>query len=123
MSKFSYRTGFPILCAVVLAACASQPPVSALQAADARLLAAREAGSGRFAAEESDRADRLLAAARLASDERRYGDAERLAERAEVEAELALALTRRAQVRAEVERKQDENLELSRELLGPEAVR
>ena len=108
---------------LTLVACASNPPVDLLQAAEARIQSAQQADAQRHSPEELTRAERLVAAARLEMDERNYGQAHRLAERAEVEAELATVQTRRALARAEVQRKQDENAELRRQLLAPEGLR
>jgi chromosome segregation ATPase len=108
---------------LTLAACASNPPVDVLQAAEAHIRSAQQADAQRHSPEELARAERLLAAARLEMDERNYAQAQRLAERAEVEAELATIQTRRTLARAEVQRKQDENAELRRQLLGPEGLR
>lgn len=98
--------------------CASNPPLGALDVAEARILAAREARARQYSPDELDRADRLLAAARAAIEEREYRDAERLAERAEVEAELALVRAQHAMAEAEVARKREENADLRRRLLG-----
>ncbi len=111
-----------LACAAVVG-CAVNPPLAAVDGAEAEIAAAAEARAARHAPTELERAERLLAAARTALEERRHADAERLSERAGIEAEMARALSRRAVLRDEVERKQAENFDLRRRLMATEADR
>lgn len=111
------------LFAAMLTGCASNPPVAALSAAEAEISAATKARAAHNAPTELERANRLLDAARVALDERRYDDAERLSERAQVEAELARARSGLVGIREQVERKQAENFDLRRRLMATEQGR
>ena len=104
---------------LLLAGCASAPPpLGLLDDAGAAVEAARGAKADEYAAVELGQAEEQLAAARLAMDERDYADARRLAELAELNAELAGARSRAAVGRLKVRAGTDENARLRRELLG-----
>ena len=104
---------------LLLAGCATAPPpVGLLDDAGEAVAAARAAQADEFAAGELGQAEERLADARLAMDERDYAQARRLAEQAELYADLAGARSRAAAGRARVKAASDENARLRRELLG-----
>ncbi|HEY6484483.1 MAG TPA: DUF4398 domain-containing protein [Steroidobacteraceae bacterium] len=83
------------------AACASTPaPTASLQAARAAISNAERAEAGRFAAGDLAEARTKLASADTAVGEQKMLTAERLAQEARVEAELASARTTNAKAKA-----------------------
>lgn len=107
-----------------LGGCASTPPPTAeLAAAESALLDAERARAADFAPVELGFARDKLAAAQAASEAREHARARVSAAQALVDAELALAKSRAAQARAEVQRRSAENTALRRELLGEEVPR
>ncbi len=83
----------PLLCAGALAACASTPaPTAALAAGAASYEAARSAGAPEFAAAELNNARTKLERARALAQSGNNREAIRLAEQAEVDAQLARAM-------------------------------
>jgi hypothetical protein len=104
---------------ILLAACASMPaPTSQLNAADAALVEAREVRAHQLAPEQFESARARLGAAKAALESRDYQVAAQLAEQAEADAELAVAISRNKAWREEVERKSEQNVLLRRSLLG-----
>lgn len=80
---------------LVLAACASTPPppTASLVAARSAITDAEKAEAGRYASPELAEARDKLAAANVAVEEKQMPGAERLADEARVEADLATAKT------------------------------
>lgn len=101
----------PILAALLLlvAACATTPPDPRLLSnAEQAISVARQAGAEEYAPLELRFALEQLEAARLQLDNNQGTAARRLADESEIEAQLALARTRAARVRADLaERQQD----------------
>jgi hypothetical protein len=89
----AWRQGLlALLCAGALAACASQPPVApALAAGSASLEAARSSGAPELAAAELNEARTKLDRANALAQSGRNSEAIRLAEEADVDAQLARA--------------------------------
>lgn len=111
----------------LIAGCATTPPDSSLlDNARAAIEQAEAADAEEYAPIELRYANERLAAADQALENDRPDDARRLAEQAEIEAQLALARTRAALARAELQRKQ-EDLEQIRadlvEVFGEEVIR
>lgn len=110
----------------LLAACATTPPdPSMLDNARGAIAQAESAKAGEYAPIELRYAHERLQQASQALENERPDDARRLAEQAEIQAQLALARTRAALARAELQRKQ-EQLEQVRadlvEVFGKEAI-
>ncbi|MFN3842936.1 MAG: DUF4398 domain-containing protein [Rehaibacterium terrae] len=104
---------------LALAGCASVPPPTLqLDAAEVALAGAREVRAERFAPDELRLARLRLEEAQAAMARRKYDEARQLAEQAEAEASLAIARSRAAAWRAEVEQKTEQNASLRRSLLG-----
>jgi len=87
---------------LLLAACASTPPVPTanLQAAQQAIAAAERSEASRYAPGELSEAHTKLAAADTAVTEKKMGVAERLADQSRAEAELASARTSSAKANA-----------------------
>jgi hypothetical protein len=87
------RVSTVIVGLLVLAACASSPkaPTEELQAADLAIANADQAGVVQYASPELAEAREKLAAARVAVQAKKMDFAQRLAEEARVDAELATA--------------------------------
>jgi hypothetical protein len=108
----------------LLAGCASTPPPTAeLSSAEVAVNEATRGNAADFAPVELGFARDKLAAAQAASDARDFERARVVAAQAQVDAELALAKSRAAQARAEVQRRSEENSALRRDLLGEEGDR
>jgi hypothetical protein len=117
-SRAKIHRMFPLF-AIAFSGCATTPaPVADLAEARTAIERAQAAGAEknapvefRFALDKLARAETAVAAkdGRLAAS---------LAQQSEADAELALARSRNAGVRAEVQAKRDENERLRRELLG-----
>lgn len=110
----------------LVAACATTPPdPSMLNNARDAIAQAEAADAEEYAPIELRYARERLDGAAQALENDRPDDARRLAEQAEIEAQLALARTRAALARAELQRKQ-EDLEQVRadlvEVFGEEAI-
>ncbi|NNF60262.1 MAG: DUF4398 domain-containing protein [Gammaproteobacteria bacterium] len=88
-------TAWVIACAVTLSACVG-PPVQEMSNARQAIAAAQEAGAGKVAAENLERADTLLRSAEQRLQEKRYREARRAAIAAKQEAVEALARTKNA---------------------------
>lgn len=113
MSRIRLLAGTALF--ALVAACATTPPdPSLLDNARNAIAQAEEANAGEYAPIELRYAHERLDAAARALENERPDDARRLAEQAEIEAQLALARTRAALARAELQRKQ-EDLEQVRE--------
>jgi hypothetical protein len=113
-----HRT-LPVLAMLALAGCASAPPPTLqLDAAEVALAGAREVRAERFAPDELRLARIRLEEAQAAMARGKYDEARQLAEQAEAEASLAIARSRAAAWRAEVEQKTEQNASLRRSLLG-----
>ena len=86
----------------ILAACASTPPppTASLTAAHSAITDAEKADAGRYASPELAEARDKLAAANVAVEQKQMPDAERLANEARVEADLASARTGQAKAAA-----------------------
>lgn len=94
---------------VLLAACATTPPdPRLLDNAEQAIETAREAGAEDYAPLELRFAQERLEAARFQLDNDQAGPARRLADEAEIEAQLALARSRAAQARADLSQRQRE---------------
>ena len=102
---------------------ATPPPTQELAVAESALAAARAARAADYAPVEFGFAQEKLDAARAANDKRDFTRAMAAAAEAEVDAELALAKSRAALKRAEVQEKSQANAALRRELLGEEGRR
>lgn len=108
-----------LVLALWLGGCASAPPpVGLLDDAAGAVAAARAAHADEYAAVELGQAEERLADARLAMDDRNYGEARDLAEQAQLHAEVAAARSRALQGREQVKAASDENARLRRQLLG-----
>ena len=94
------------------------PPRVELDRAERAVQRAREAGASNDAEAALRAAMDYLEASRLAREDRKRKDEIALAARAELEAELATALTRAVQARRAVEEKAEANARLRHELLG-----
>jgi hypothetical protein len=111
--------GLALMLAPLLALQARTPPPRVeLDRAERAVQRAREAGASSAAEVELRAAMSYLEASRLAREDRKRKDEIALAARAELEAELATALTRAVQARQAVEEKAEANARLRRELLG-----
>ncbi|WP_376696962.1 DUF4398 domain-containing protein [Wenzhouxiangella sp. EGI_FJ10305] len=111
----------------LITACATTPPDSSfLDTARGAIAQAQAADAEEYAPIELRYARERLQAATQALENDRPDDARRLGEQAEIEAQLALARTRAALARAELQRKQDD-LEQVRadlvEVFGEEVIR
>lgn len=94
---------------VLLAACATTPPdPRLLNNAEQAIEIARQAGAEEYAPLELRFARERLDAARFQLDNNQATPARRLADEAEIEAQLALARSRAAQARAELAQRQRE---------------
>lgn len=93
---------------LILAACASTPPPDPrlLDNAESALRQAEDAGAADYAPLELRFARERLAAARQHMEAGRPAETRRVADEAEIEAQLALARTRAAQTRAELAQRQ-----------------
>jgi len=92
---------------LLIVACATTPPdPRILDNAHSAIGQAEAAGASEYAPLELRFANERLAAAQQALNNEREDDARRLAEQAELEAQLALARTRAALARAELQQKQ-----------------
>lgn len=108
-----------LLCAatVLLTACASlPPPTAALADAEARIAMAREQRAARYAPADLDAAEAALLAAREAMDRKDFALAQQQASAALVQGDLALARAGEAALRAQVRDKTEENRQLRRQL-------
>ncbi|WP_376691461.1 DUF4398 domain-containing protein [Wenzhouxiangella sp. EGI_FJ10409] len=110
----------------LLSACATTPPdPSILDNARNAIEQAESAQAEEYAPIELRYANERLASARQALENERPDDARRLADQAEIEAQLAVARTRAALARADLQRKQ-EDLDQIRadlvEIFGEEAI-
>ncbi|PIX60970.1 MAG: hypothetical protein COZ47_04485 [Lysobacterales bacterium CG_4_10_14_3_um_filter_64_11] len=108
-----------LLCAatVLLTACASlPPPTAALADAEARIAMAREQRAARYAPADLDAAEAALLAAREAMDRKDFALAQQQASAALVQGDLALARAGEAALRAQVRGKTEENRQLRRQL-------
>lgn len=104
---------------IILAACApTRVPLAEIDEAAQALAAARAAEAGVHAPMEMRFAEERLAAAREAASNKDGARAGSMAEQALVNAELAMAKSRAARVRAEVQARSEQNALLRRELLG-----
>lgn len=115
-----------LLAGLLVIGCATTPPdPTLLDNARTAIAHAEAAGAEEYSPLELRFARERLAAGERALEDERSDDAIRLADRAEVEAQLALARTRAALARAELSNKQKE-LEQIRsdmaELFGEEAI-
>lgn len=117
--------GLPAL--LVLAACASTPvDPGLLDNARTAISQAENAGAEQYSPLELRFARERLASAELHIENQREDGARRMADQAEIEAQLALARTRAAIARAELARKQRELEQIESDLIevfGREAVR
>lgn len=122
------KRGFPTVAAllVLLAACATTPPdPRLLDNAEQAIESAREAGAEEYAPLELRFAEERLDAARFQFENDQSAPARRLADEAEIEAQLALARTRAARARADLAQRQRELESLRRDLVeafGDEVV-
>lgn len=92
---------------LTLAACATTPPdPRLLENAETALLQAEQAGAAEYAPLELRFARERLEAARAQMQAGRAAETRRLADEAEIEAQLALARTGAAQTRAELAQRQ-----------------
>ncbi len=100
----------------LLAGCAATPeaPHQALARAEANIDSAERSGARQFGAEELEAAREHLSQARAAVDREEMIAAERHAERAALDAELAAAMARNAKAQASV-RELNESIEILRE--------
>lgn len=103
---------------VLLAACATTPPdPRLLNNAEQAVETARDAGAEEYAPLELRFAQERLEAARFQLDNNQNAPARRLADEAEIEAQLALARTRAAQARANLAQRQRELESLRADLI------
>lgn len=122
------KRGFPTVAAllVLLAACATTPPdPRLLDNAEQAIESAREAGAEEYAPLELRFAEERLDAARFQFENDQQAPARRLADEAEIEAQLALARTRAARARADLAQRQRELESLRQDLVeafGDEVV-
>lgn len=124
MTKIRLLAGIALL--ALVSACATTPPDrSILDNARNAIEQAESARAEEYAPIELRYAHERLASADEALDNDRPDDARRLSEQAEIEAQLALARTRAAKARAELQNEQ-EDLEQIRadlvEIFGKEAI-
>lgn len=107
MSSIRLLAGATLL--ALLSACATTPPdPTLLDNARNAIAQAESANAEEYAPIELRYARERLQSAAAALENDRPDDARRLAEQSEIEAQLALARTRAALARAELQRKQDE---------------
>lgn len=110
----------PILISVfclLLAACAApRPDPSILEAAEAAILAAEEAGGDEFAPVEMRFAREKLSSAQKGMEKQKYEVAVYLMEEAEINAELAIEKSRTAKARRRVNEQRKINQELDEKL-------
>ena len=101
----------------LLAGCGTtRDPSPELRRAEAALGRARQAEAATHAPSQLQRASARMDAARLAAADRKPDDALKLAVQAEVDADLALAASRKARAQAAVEAMQRENAALQSRL-------
>jgi len=94
MKQITQRSSLCVTTALVLAlaGCASpKPPTEALQAAELSITSAEQARVADFASPELGEARDKLTAAHAAVEEKKMVEAQRLAEQAQVDAQLAIA--------------------------------
>lgn len=102
-----YSRLLALLIVLGLAACATTPPDPRMLAnAETALLQAEQAGAAEYAPLELRFARERLEAARTQMQAGRGAESRRLADEAEIEAQLALARTQAAQTRAELAQRQ-----------------
>lgn len=107
MSKYRLLAGAMLL--ALMTACATTPPdPSILDNARNAIAQAEAAECEKYAPIELRYAQERFQAAGQALENERPDEARRLAEQAEIEAQLALARTRAALARAELQRKQED---------------
>ena len=105
--------------AIVLPGCSSTPvPEAEIAGARAALMSAENQGSTPYAPVEMDRARDKLRRAEQAMRQEDYNDAKRLADEAQADAELAQALTGKAEAEQAVR-----EMEISIEVLREEILR
>ncbi|MES1982538.1 MAG: DUF4398 domain-containing protein [Pseudomonadota bacterium] len=117
-SRLTTTLGTVLLAAVVTVGCASNtpPPTAQFEVAKAAITAAVTAGGSEFAPVELKSAQDKLDAANKAAVTKDYINARRLAEEAQVDAQLATAKARAAQSQKAVEAVQETNRVLREEL-------
>lgn len=96
---------------------AAEPPVSELSAAQTAINQAERQSPRGTSAQSLQAAKVLLREAQALSDKRKYRDAQNLANRAQVTAELAKAQAELANARIAVDEKSARNADLRRQLL------
>ncbi len=95
---------------LALGGCASTPPPNdSMNQAQARLQAARDAGAADYAPVDLGFAQDKFQQAQSAFSDRKYADAENLAEESRADAELAAAKARLAAARAQIQNKTQQN--------------
>ncbi len=108
-----------ILAAALLGACASAPaPTVELDRARDALARAEKAGAADYAPVDFKMAREGVDGGRALIETRDHSVARMLLQKAEVRAELATTKSAAARLRTEVQRKETENANLRRELLG-----
>lgn len=108
-----------ILAAALLGACASAPaPTVELDRARDALARAERAGAADYAPVDFKMAREGVDGGRALIETRDHSVARMLLQKAEVRAELAATKSAAARLRTEVQRKETENANLRRELLG-----
>jgi hypothetical protein len=117
-SRLTTSMGAILLAALVSIGCASNtpPPTAQLEVAKAAIAAAVTAGGGEFAPAELKSAQDKLDAAHKAGATKDFINAKRLAEEAQVDAQLATAKSRAAQAEKAVEAVQESNRVLREEM-------
>jgi len=106
-----------LLLPALLASCGTtRDPTPELQRAEAALGRARQAKAATHAPSQLQRANARMEAAKLAAADRKPDDALKLAAQAEVDADLALAASRKARAQAAVKKMERENAALQSRL-------
>lgn len=114
-SRLSAATALLAL-VLALGGCASAPPPNdSMNQAQARLQAARDAGAADYAPVDLGFAQDKFQQAQAAFADRKYADAENLAEESRADADLATAKARLAAARAQIQSKTQENASLRAE--------
>ncbi len=111
----------PAIMAMLVACAPTRPPTDQLDAASRALGAARDAGAEERAAADYRAAASGFDQAQAAQARGDYDEAAQFARQSLSDSELAIARSRRAAARAEVDRLREQNATLTRDLAAPAA--
>lgn len=110
------KTVISVTAAIILAACASAPPLEQIAVSKAAITNATGAGSNEFAPYEIKTAIEKMNAAERAMKDKDYALAEKLAKEAQVDAQLATVLSRSAKAKRAADTVQEDSRILRKEI-------